>query len=34
MIDWDNVFTLLEMIIGATLFGAVLYIFTLLSFSF
>ena len=34
MIDWDNVFSLLEMIIGAALFGAVIYIFALISFSF
>ena len=33
-IDWDNVFALLEMIIGAALFGVIIYIFALLSFSF
>lgn len=32
-IDWDNVFALLEMIIGASLFGVIIYIFALLSFS-
>lgn len=34
MIDWDNVFALLEMIIGASLFGVIIYIFVLISFSF
>lgn len=34
MIDWDNVFTLLEMIVGSALFGVIIYIFVLISFSF
>ena len=34
MIDWNNVFDLLEMIVGASIFGAILYIFILISFSF
>ena len=33
-IDWDNVFAFLEMIIGAALFGTVIYLFVLISFSF
>lgn len=33
-IDWDNVLTLAEMIVGASLFGVVIYLFVLLSFSF
>ena len=31
-IDWDNILALVEMIIGACLFGAVIYLFILISF--
>ena len=31
-IDWNNIFALAEMVLGAALFGAVIYLFVLISF--